>query len=470
MPKPHQFASTTQLDDCLWQAAIDLTPFADSGGTQADVVIVGGGFTGLWTAYWLKKLAPQLHVTVLEKHRIGHGASGRNGGWLMGSLEGLPRFAQGSGKLSDGVLAELRGLLGAVANTLEEEAIDCDLRQGGGVFGASRYAAQEPRARAMLRELHSLGFEEHDYRWLSAEELQSRFRVSVPRGAIETPHVATLHPGKLLRGLASAVIRRGVDVKEQCAALSFDKHTIDTSRGVIHPKHIVIATEGYSEEAPMARRLLSVRSGMVCTEPMTDAQWTQLGFEGHEAFCDLSRASTYLQRTADNRLVVGARGNYTWGNKPWHSLAASQKGTHQRLHLAKALFPALEGVAFTHAWEGSLGIPRRFAPHIVFDSKAHMATAGGYMGEGVGASYLFGRTLAEGITGSTSSRLHMPWVMHGDIRQAIPRWEFEPLPWLGFSTMMAAVALEDAMLSNNTPGTQLVTALCNALESLLGLH
>ncbi len=92
------------------------------------------------------------------------------------------------------------------------------------------------------------------------------------------------------------------------------------------------------------------------------------------------------------------------------------------------------------------------------------------MGEGVGASYLFGRTLAEGITGSTSSRLHMPWVMHGDIRQIIPRWEFEPLPWLGFSTMMAAITLEDAMLSNNTPGTKFVTAVCNALESLLGLH
>jgi hypothetical protein len=130
----------------------------------------------------------------------------------------------------------------------------------------------------------------------------------------------------------------------------------------------------------------------------------------------------------------------------------------------------LNDVAFSHAWEGSLGISRRCAPHIVFDANAHMATAGGYMGEGVGASYLFGRTLAEGITGSASNRLEMPWVMHGDIRHVIPRWEFEPLPWLGFTTMMAAVALEDAMLSNSTPGTKLVTSLCNSLESMLGLN
>ncbi len=280
------------------------------------MVIVGGWLHRALDRLLAKKLAPQLHVTVLEKHRIGHGASGRNGGWLMGSLEGLPRFAQGSGKLSDCVLAELQGLVSRVANTLEEEGIDCDLRHGGGVFAASRYAAQEPRAGAMLSELRSLGFAERDYRWLNAEELQSRFRVSRPHGAIETPHVATLHPGKLLRGLASAVIRLGVGVKEQCAALSFDKHRVNTSRGVINTKHIVIATEGYSEEAPMARRLLCVRSGMVCTEPMTDAQWTQLGFEGHEAFCDLSRASTYLQRTADNRLVVGARGAIPGATSP----------------------------------------------------------------------------------------------------------------------------------------------------------
>ena len=460
------------MNNCLWKATplpYDCDPLAQLDGTKTDVAIIGGGYTGLWTAYWLKKLAPDLAITVLEAYTLGHGASGRNGGWLMGSLEGLTHFVTSSGRLSQAVLSELRSLVTSAVGTLTELEIDCDLKHGGGLFAASRYTAQQPRAQAMLQALWALGFSSDDYQWLSASDLRSRFTISQPFGAIETPHVATLHPGKLLRGLASEVQKLGVNIREQCAALSFKKHSVQTSRGLIACKHIVIATEGYSEKTPMNRRLISVRSGMVSTAPMSQQQWQQLGFSRHEAFCDLSRASTYCQRTADNRLIVGARGNYAWGNKPWHAHGASAKGTRQRITLAKALFPTLKDVEFTHAWEGSLGISRRLTPHVVFDHKACIATAGGYAGEGVGASFLFGRTLAEGITGCASNRLHMPWVMRGNIDNIIPRWEFEPLPWLGFTTMTTAIALEDAMLSHELPGTWLVTKACDALETMMGI-
>lgn len=473
MRKDQLGTQRSELKSCLWRANGEL-PSTQLGAalhrTESDVVIIGGGYTGLWTAYWLKKLAPNLEVVVVEKHAIGHGASGRNGGWLMGSLEGLHRFVHNDSSLSEHVVEELRGLVSSVTAVLTELGIDCDLKLGGGLFAAARYAAQAQRAQSLMHEMWALGFNEDDYHWLSALQLQTRVNVSRPLGAVATPHVATLHPGKLVQGLASAVQQLGVTIEEQCAAVSVGPHTVETTRGVITSKHVVMATEGYSEKLPMETRLLSICSGMVCTAPLPEAQWQALGFAQHEAFCDFSRASTYLQRTADNRLVVGARGTYRLGNKPWHPFDASATGTSKRLALAKNLFSDLDDVQFTHAWEGSLGVPRRFAPHVVFDTKTNISTAGGYLGEGVGASFLFGRTLAEGITGEPSDRLQMPWVIRGDIRQVIPRWEFEPLPWLGFSSMMATVALEEIMLSHNIPGGSLITKLCDLLESALGIR
>ena len=151
-------------------------------------------------------------------------------------------------------------------------------------------------------------------------------------------------------------------------------------------------------------------------------------------------------------------------------MTAAKSRTQRRIQLAQAFFPQLKDVQFTHAWEGSLGVPRQFAPHIVVDESRCIATAGGYLGEGVGASYLFGRTLAESITQTASARLTMPWVRRGDLIVELPCWEPEPLPWLGFNGVMRAVDLEDYWQRRSLPGKTAMERLCDGLEGLVGLH
>ena len=353
-------------------------------------------------------------------------------------------------------------------STLEALAIDCDLKQGGGIFAAARYPAQRLRAETLLKSLHQLGFDERDYRWLSREELAERVSVHNGQGGIYTPLIATLNPGKLLRGLVRAARDKGVAIYECSPATLEDTGVLGTPSGNVNANNIIWATEAYSSNPTLKKRLLAVQSGIVCTEPLSRAQWNNIGFDRHEAFCDLSRASTYLQRTADDRLIVGARGTYAFNNRARDAFSASAHRTNKRIALGRALFPQLAEVMFTHSWEGSLGIGRTFKPHIVFDPKQRIATAGGYIGEGVGASYLFALTLAEGLAAVDSPRLSMPWVHWGDLASQIRRWEHEPLPWLGFNGAMRAFDVEEFMINKAIPGRRAMRWLCNRLEGLIG--
>jgi len=439
---------------CLWQAGNGISREAYPPLTEdlaCDVAIVGGGFTGLWTALYLRQAAPELSIRVLEAAHCGHGASGRNGGWLMASLEGLHQFADTDSRLPAELLTLIRGLIPEAFKQIERHSLQCDVSHGGALFSAARYSQQIHRAKSMLREQQRFGFTEDDYRWLDAREASSRVNAAGTGGGIYTPLVATLNPWKLIRELARAASGLGVAIHEQTPVNSISNDStgarvLRTQRGSVSADWIVLATEGYSEgNNPLHNYILPVQSGMVATEPLSEAQWQTLGFHQREAFCDFSRASTYLQRSADNRLVVGARGSYLWGRKCQHTLDALKKETAKRQSLARQLFPQLGAVEFTHAWGGTLGIPRRFAPHVTLDRNRGLATAGGYIGEGVGASLLFGKTLAHLLLNKASELTQMPWVRAAPLEDALRRWEPEPLPWLGFNATMLAFDLEERL-------------------------
>ncbi|MGK4674031.1 NAD(P)/FAD-dependent oxidoreductase, partial [Pseudomonas aeruginosa] len=199
-----------QLDDPL-----EARPSLEES-LEVDVAIVGAGYTGLWTAYYLKRRAPQLRVAIVEAETAGFGASGRNGGWLMGNLLG-----------EDGLLAGLpperrragydllHGIPDEVARVLQEEGIDCDYRKGGVLYCAARYPEQERRLRAYLHDLYAEGLDESDYRWLTPQELDQQLRIPGSYGAIHSPHCATIQPARLARGLARAVERLGVRLFEK---------------------------------------------------------------------------------------------------------------------------------------------------------------------------------------------------------------------------------------------------------------
>ena len=414
--------------------------------TTANIAIVGGGYTGLWTAYFLKRIQPNVDVVLVEAKHIGHGASGRNGGWLMGALEGCDAFVDDSGTLPGTARQQLTQLVARAGEVLAKESIDCDFYHGGCIIAAARHDVQVARAQKMLVSFRSLGFGKEDYRWLTPNELSNRIQVANPGGAVFTPHVARIQPAKLVTGLAGVVKSLGVRVFEHTRAHGIHSGLVHCDRGTIRCEHIVIATEGYSEIGnPLHRRLIPVHTGMVATEPLSETQWAGLGFDNNETFADCTRSATYLQRTADHRLVVGARGHYLPGGLPKHGLGDTRAAGQHRERIALSLFPQIAGVCFTHNWGGSVGVPRAWHPHVIHDAYSGIATAGGYVGEGVGASFLFGQTLAELLTGEDTERTLMPWVTRRSIEE-LKRWEPEPLPRLGLEATMMAFGAEEWLL------------------------
>ena len=198
----------------LWFDAFgaDLRPRPPlSTDAQADVAIVGAGYTGLWTAYYLKTLAPDLSIAIVEAETAGYGASGRNGGWLKGSMAGEDKYLAGLPEpLKHTGYRLLHGIVEHVHGILREEGIECGFHQGGVLFAAARYPEQLDLQRRLLARLYAAGHGEDDYRWLEADELTQQVRMRKPYGAIYSPHCAVIDPARLVRGLADAVERKGV--------------------------------------------------------------------------------------------------------------------------------------------------------------------------------------------------------------------------------------------------------------------
>lgn len=421
------------------------------GDLDVDVAIIGAGYTGLWTAYYLKRHAPDLRVAIVEAETAGFGASGRNGGWLLGGMLGEERLV---GRLGEPQRREgwrlLHDIPDEVARVLQAERIDCDYRKGGVLYCAARYPEQEQRLRAHLSTLHACGLDENDFRWLSRSELDARLRVSGALGAIHSPHCATIHPAKLALGLARAVEERGVKIFEKSRVLGWEPRRLHTGNGRVTAQWIVPAVEGYATTLPpLGQYQLPVQSLLIATEPLPERVWDEIGLASGEAFSESSRQVTYGQRTADNRLAFGARGAYRFGGRLRDDFRLSEAEVKLRRRLMTDLFPSLKNVDVTHTWGGNLGMSRRFQPHMLVDRRNGIALSGGYGGEGVGASNLGGRTLASLILGRESVETRQSWVIEDQpLRRALRAWDPEPCRWLGYNAIIRSFAHEDKVLAN----------------------
>lgn len=438
----------------------------------ADVAIIGAGYTGLWTAYYLKQQAPQLRVVIVEAETAGFGASGRNGGWLMGNILGEDRLLGGlPAEQRKAGFDLLHGIPDEVAAVTAREGIDCDLRKGGVLYCAARYPEQLSGLREYLQHLRELGLGEEDYRWLEPGELNEQLRVANPYGAIHSPHCATIQPAKLARGLARSVEALGVEIYEQSRVSEWQPGLVRTEHGSVRADWVVPAVEGYAAEMPpLGNYQLPVQSLIVATEPLPAEVWAEIGLERGQAFSEFSRQVTYGQRSADDRLVFGARGGYRFGGRlrSDFNLAEDEKGL--RRYLLGELFPQLRDVRLSHAWGGNLGMARRFRPHMLRDSRNRIALSGGYGGEGVGATNLGGRTLADLILGHDSELIRQPWVLADGAINQLRRWEPEPCRWLGYNAIIRSFVFEDEVLANpNTPAwrRRLASKLAAGMEGLM---
>lgn len=399
------------------------------GPIDVDVAIVGGGYTGLWTAYYLKRAEPSLRIAVLEAQFCGYGASGRNGGWCSALFAGArEKSARHHGRAAAVEMQRaLFGTVDEVGRVLEAEGIDAAWHKGGTLTLAVT-RAQETRLRQELADERAWGFGEEDYVWLDAGEARARIAAEGVRGGVYTPHCARIHPGKLVRGLARAVEASGVSIYEQTRANAIGSGKVTTFFGDVKAEVVVRATEGYTARLPGRRRtLLPIYSLMIATEPLPASFWDDVGWSGRETMNDGRHLIIYSQRTADDRIAFGGRGApYHFGSRVEDSYDHVPR-VFDLLHRSLlGLLPQATGARITHRWGGPLGVPRDWYSSVGYDRPSGIAWAGGYVGDGVSTANLAGRTLTDLILARASENTRLPWVGHRS-----RAWEPEPLRWMG---------------------------------------
>ena len=408
---------------------------------SCDVAIVGAGFTGLWTAYYLAALQPRLRIVVVEREIAGFGASGRNGGWVSAFVAGDPHlYARAHG--ADAVVRAERATFAAVAEVGRVaglEGIDCGFRHDGSLSIAFS-APQLARLQGSVAAKHRRGLLPADVRMLEAGELDGYVRVPGAKGASFSPHCARVDPARLARGLADACERRGVTIYERTEATGIGAGRVVCTNGTISAPMIVRATESFTIEQPgESRRFLPLYSLMVATEPLADSVWAELGWHGCPTISDAHHLFFYAQRTTDGRIAIGGRGAPYRLGSPIDPSHEQNAGVRERLVLAiRRHFPAAASAEVTHHWGGPLAVPRDWSMGISIDRVRGLAFAGGYSGHGVVAAHVSGRTLADLILERESDLTTLPWVGH-----RARNWEPEPLRFLASRAIVAVLGSSD---------------------------
>jgi glycine/D-amino acid oxidase-like deaminating enzyme len=411
------------------------------GDTRVDVCIIGAGYTGLWSAWYLTQADPSLRILIVEKEFAGFGASGRNGGWLTGG------FAWSHEKyLSTGTPEGVRAMVQAMNGTVDEvirvaglEGIDADIRRTDELMVAVT-PAQMARVTAEVARRQRWG--EGSGRVFAIGAEAARARVTIPGllGGMVVTGVARIQPAKLVRGLAAAVERQGVAIAEGTTVTGIAPGRVTTDRGIVTAPVILRATEGFTATLPgLKRDWLPLNSAQIVTEPLPAAMWDRIGWQGHEILGDFANAYCYCQRTREGRITVGARGvPYRMGSATDTNGAPDSETIRRLTEILHRHFPATGALRIDHAWCGVLGVPRDWCATVGFDRATGIGWAGGYVGVGVSTSNLAGRTLADLVTGRDSDLVTLPWV-----GRRVRKWEPEPARWLGVTGMYALLNAAD---------------------------
>ncbi|MFC4062014.1 NAD(P)/FAD-dependent oxidoreductase [Planomonospora corallina] len=431
------------------------------GDRDADVVIVGAGYTGLWTAYYLKKADPALRIVILEKEFAGYGASGRNGGWLVGELAGTPeRYAATHG--ADAARRFQRVMFEAVDEVVAvtaAEGVDADVVKGG-VTTVATNAAQERRLHELVAHARRWGWTEEDLRPLEPDERERRLRVSGAVGAVWSPHCARLQPAKLVRGLADVVRGLGVEVFEGTPVTGIAPRAARTPYGTVRADYVIRATEGFTAEMRQYHRAwLPMNSSMIVTEPLGGI-WDEIGWQGCELLGDMAHYYMYAQRTADGRIAFGGRGRpYLYGSRVDDRGRTHDWTVEALWELLTQMFPAVRASRVAHAWSGVLGVPRDWCATVHVDHATGIGWAGGYTGHGVAAANLAGRTLRDLVLRRGTEEAALPWV-----DRRVRNWEVEPLRWAGVHAMYDLYRRADARERAGLGRTSLLARLADSVS------
>ena len=409
------------------------------GSLSADVAIVGAGYTGLWTAYYLKQAQPDLRIVIIEQRHAGYGASGRNGGWLTAAITGgREQYVKSHGRdAAERFQRAMNETVDEVIRVAAAAGIDADITKGG-EFNVAYTPAQEFRIRAFAAAEQQ--WKHTDLQLLEAPEAMAKINVANTRAAVWHPHSARIQPAKLASGLADAVERLGVEIYERTRAVEISPHTVRTTHGTVSAQYVVRATEGFTANLTGLHRLwLPMNSSLIATEPLSKDVWDELNWSQGEVLGDFAHVYMYAQRTADDRIAIGGRGvPYKYGSKTDTDGQTPEVTAQTLSEILHRFFPATRGAEIDHLWSGVLGVPRDWAATVGLDRKTGIAWGGGYVGTGVTSTNLAGRTITDLILGNDSEIASLPWVNH-----RVRKWEPEPLRWIATKGLYAAYGVAD---------------------------
>jgi glycine/D-amino acid oxidase-like deaminating enzyme len=418
-------------------------PFQPLGAAlTADVAIVGGGFVGLWTAISLKQLEPSLRVVVLEANRCGSGASGLNGGFVMSWWPKIASLVRVCG-LDDAVwLAdETTKSVSDLAAFLEQHGVDAEYRQAGWLWTATTPAHVGAWA-SVVATAQRIGRGE-TFQQLSPEDVACRTGSHAHIAGICEPVNATIHPGKLGRGLAQIAARLGVAIYEMSRVESMVRSKpakLVTRRGSVTAEQVVIATNAWAAAVPELRRqFVCVGSAIVATPPIPE-RLAKMGWVGGESITDSQTTVTYYRTTRDGRIVFGKGGGriYFSGEPPAVAFNDS-RGIAEASADFRRVYPMLADVPIERSWSGPIDRTYDSLPLLgKLDDAPNFLYGVGWSGNGVNPSRIGARILASLLLGKRDR-----WAENGLVNRKVRHFPPEPVRYLGGSIVRAAMMRKD---------------------------
>jgi glycine/D-amino acid oxidase-like deaminating enzyme len=445
---------------------VDPRPPLD-GAVTADVVVIGGGYTGMWAAWEL--LEQGATVALLEGGVCGHGPSGRNGGFCESLWLSAHALRERFGD------APARALLDASSDTVSKigawcraEGVDAWFDQSG-YMCVSTAPGFDDVGRSAVEAAAALGAPERVVE-LAPEDVRERCDSPLFRRAVFIPDFATLQPARLGLGLRRRLIERGAQVYERSPMRrlepSRDGVTVETGAGSVRAGAAVLAVGPAARALPPLRSRLTVTSShIVLTEPVPEVI-AELGWTGGECITDARTLVHYFRTTRDGRILLGwGGGRLAYGTR-FNGRVEVDPDVARAAHATLLrLFPALEGRQITHAWGGPIDVSPSHIPQIGTLPDAPVHFAFGYTGNGVGPTNLAGRTLASLATGRADDLTRLP-IVDADAGAWVPP---EPLAWLGGSLVRGALVRRERIQEDGREPDAFTRAVCAAPRAL-GMH
>jgi len=440
-----------------------------AGERSADVVVVGGGYTGMWAAWHVQQLEPEAEVVLLEAERCGYGPSGRNGGFCNVMWFSLPNMRERWG--DEAALAVARAAEGAVSEIGEfcaSEGVDAWYTPGGYLQVSTAEAHDRVWADA-LDVCRGLGVGKA-IEPLSGEQVSERCSSPAFRGGAFYPTSATVQPARLALGLRERLRARGVEVYERSpverVVASPSGVEVRTAQGAVRAGRAVLAVGAASAapRGPLRGRMTVASSHVVLTEPVPDLL-EEVGWTGGECITDSRALIDYFRTTPDGRILFGWGGGRIGMGARLHGYSELDAGVvaQAAAHLWN-YFPGLEHRAITHAWGGPIDASPTHLPLVLPLRGDRAFCAAGYTGNGVGPSHMVGRTLASLALDRRDEASSLAFV-----DPTSPRMPPEPFSWIGGEAIRAGIMRkEEAELAGHTPDP--ISSLISKVPELIGFH